>query len=522
MSAFSAIVKLTCRSAVRSRFFQTLILVFLAIVFLMPLLVQSDGTAVGLIHITLEYSFALVSVVLSLSAVWLGASEITADAEDARLHMIVTKPVSRPVVFLAKFTGVMLIHGILLAVASAVIYGLTMYRIAVTEFTDKEKIQLEKEILVGRRLFKPDPIQMDIDAEAERRIQWTLDESKKRGEEMPEEWKNVRNKKGEFDRNEILKRMKKTIRQEQLTIPPGAVRTWTYSGLDNELDGPFRVRYKMYSAQYESQQAKTSGLWGWRYNVPLAGDHTQRAETDILFFPKSSDLGQTTMQTDEFEISPRTKDAERKEYADALYHCARAPLVRTGGSEYRVIPVTYPNETFRMVQNGKGTLLFQNLDTEKNLFIQENDGPFLLLKKTGFFENYCRAVAASFLEILVFAILGISFCACFSLATGIFLTFSYIILCQATRFVLDVYDNTVIKPHNIVEWTSYYGSRAIDFMMVDLADFSAASKLASGELVEFSYLGYLLGVDVIARTLPFLLLGIYFYRKRELGIAVKE
>ncbi len=522
MKAFSAIVKLTCRSAIRSRFFQSLLLIFLGIVFLMPLTVQTDGTAAGLIRITLEYSFALVAIVLSLSAVWLGASEITADAEDARLHMIVAKPVSRITVYLAKFTGVMLIHAVLLIAASTMIYGLTIYRASTADFTEQERQQLEKEVFVGRRLFKPDPIQMDIDAEAERRILARLEEARARGEDMPPEWETVRNKKGELDKNEVLIRMKKTIRQEQLDILPGQLHTWTYSGLPEDLDGPFRVRYRLYTSQFESQQNKTAGLWGWRYYVPLASDKDRLAATDILFFPKDNDLGQTSLQTMEFEVSPRTTDDTLKEFHDARYRCARAPLDRVGTLNYRVLPATYPNDTFRMTEDGKGVLMFQNLDPKKTLFIQEEDGPYLLLKKAGFAENYCRAVLAVFLEILVFAVLGISFSACFSLPTGIFLTFAYIVLCQATRFVLNIYDTTAVKPHNSLEWASYYASRGVDFLMVDLADFSAPSMLASGELVEFSYLGYLFAVDILARTLPFFLLGIYFYRKRELGIAVKE
>ncbi len=522
MNAFSAIVKLTCRSALRSRFFRSLLLIFLGIVFFLPLIVQTDGTAAGLIRITLEYSFALVSGVLSLSAVWLGASEITADSEDARLHMIVAKPVSRVTIFAAKFTGVLLIHGALLLAASSMIYALTMYRVSVADFTPEERKQLEEEVFAGRRIFKPDPVQAEIDAEAAQKIIARLEEAERRGEALPEEWKNVRGKDGKFDRNEIISRMKETIRRERQNIRPGELRTWTYSGLDDDLDGPFRVRYRLYTEMYESQQAKTLGMWGWRYYAPLAGDNSQLTASDLLFFPKNSDLSLYSIRTTEFKISPRSKNGTLAENEDAFYYCARAPLMNMGDSNFKVLPASYPGENFRMTKDGKGVLLFQNLDIRNELFIPEEDGPFLLLKKTGFFANYCRGVLSVFLEILVFAVLGISFSACFSLPTGIFLTFAYIVFCQATRYILNIYDTTAVKPHNALEWASYYASKGADFLMVDLADFSAPAMLASGELIELSRLGYLLAVDVLARTAPFLLLGILLYRKRELGTAVKE
>lgn len=523
MKAFSAIVKLTCRSAVRSHFFRGLMVIFLCCVFLIPVLVESDGTPAGLVRITLEYSFGLMALILSLSAVWLGASEITADVEDSRLHMIVTKPVSRPVIFLGKFTGVVLIHAVLLLMASAVVYGLTLYRIAATDFTPEERLRLDEEIMVGRRLFKPDSILDNINERAEEKLQKDLATARMQGKEMPDTWLTVRNKQGEFDRNEILKRIKDTLRQELLNVRPGELHTWTYSGLPEDLDGPFRIRYKMFSNHTgQSLQDRTSGLWGWRYNVPMVQDKTRRTDSDILFFPKTGNINLIALQTTEFEVSPCTKTAERTEFANALYYCARAPLKRQSELDYQIIPVTYPDDSFRMTENGKGVLLFQNLDPVKTLFIEEDDGPFLLLPVTGFFENYCRGILTTLLEIIVFAIFGISFSACFSLPTGIFLTFTYVTVCQATRFLLDIFDNTAVKPHNQLEWISYYAGKIIDFLLVDLGNFSAPAMLASGELIEFSYLGRLLLVDVIARAVPFLLLGIWFYRKRELALAAKD
>ena len=74
MTAFLAIVRLTCRSAFRSNFFRGTILFFIGVTLLMPLIVKSDGTAVSMIKITLEYSLTLAAALLSISAVWLGAS----------------------------------------------------------------------------------------------------------------------------------------------------------------------------------------------------------------------------------------------------------------------------------------------------------------------------------------------------------------------------------------------------------------------------------------------------------------
>ena len=55
MTSFSAIVKLTCRSAVRSHVFQFLLFVLLLGVLLVPNTIKGDGTAYGYMQVSLEY-----------------------------------------------------------------------------------------------------------------------------------------------------------------------------------------------------------------------------------------------------------------------------------------------------------------------------------------------------------------------------------------------------------------------------------------------------------------------------------
>ena len=208
MNAFLAIVRLTCRAAFRSHFFRGTVLLFIGAVLLMPLIVKSDGTAVSMIKITLEYSLTMATVLLSISAVWLGASEITADVEDRRLQMVVVKPVPRPVIYLAKFTGIVVIHTILLLIAGAIIYALTLYRIASMDFAPGEREQIDTEILTARRIYTPDSNLATIDEKVEERLKNGLETARKQGRELPDEWETVRTKTGEFDEEEIRRRLR--------------------------------------------------------------------------------------------------------------------------------------------------------------------------------------------------------------------------------------------------------------------------------------------------------------------------
>ena len=121
MTAFLAIVKLTCRSSLRSNVFRLLLVLLILSVILIPNTIRGDGTAQGFIQLILQYSLGFVAFILSVSAVWISCSEVCSDVETGQLHMIAVKPISRIAVLLGKFCGVLAVHGILLIVASAVV-----------------------------------------------------------------------------------------------------------------------------------------------------------------------------------------------------------------------------------------------------------------------------------------------------------------------------------------------------------------------------------------------------------------
>lgn len=484
MNAFAAIVRLTCRSAVRSHIFRTLLVFLLLAVLLIPLLVKHDGTALGMAQITLEYSFGLISVILCLSAVWLSCSEITSDVADSRLQLITVKPVGRITIFFAKFSGVLLLHAVLLLISAAAVYLLFQYRISKYEFAEGERERVEKEVLAGRRVFKPD--QPDLDRLVSEKLSADLAAAEARGEEMPESWLSVRNKAGEFDRAEVIRRMKETFRNKEDSIGFGAMKRWTYRGLPEDFNGPFRVRYKILSGDGQTLQGSSFGTWGWRFHFTPPGSPSgvEPVPKDGLLFPGPV----TTMLTSEFELPRMDQEGVRMTRGD-----------------------------------GTGTLIFQNLDPHrKTLLFRGMDGPFLLYPETGFFRNYLRAVLVVFLEITAFSLLAVSFGACFTLPSGIFLTFSYLLLCLSSRFVLDIYTQSVIKPHSVWEWAGLEASRGLEHFLIDLPSFSVAGFLSSGELIEWSFIGQLFAGNVLLRGLPFLAAGLWVYAARELAIAARE
>jgi ABC-type transport system involved in multi-copper enzyme maturation permease subunit len=151
--ALRAIVKLTLKSALRSHVFQALLFLLFLGVLLVPNTVKGDGTAYGFIQVSIDYSLWIISVILSMSALWVGCSVMCADIEGGQLHMVVAKPVSRITVFCGKLLGVLILHAILMLIASGAAYGFVMLQFSWQKFSPTEKARVEAECPYGAPLL---------------------------------------------------------------------------------------------------------------------------------------------------------------------------------------------------------------------------------------------------------------------------------------------------------------------------------------------------------------------------------
>lgn len=483
MRAFFAIVRHTCRSAFRSRLFLFLLILMLAVLFLVPLSVQYDGTGIGMVQVTLEYSFGLMAFFLCVSSVWLVCQELTHDVANAHIHMIVSKPVSRVTVFFAKLTGTLAIHAFLLVILSAAIYALLAFRVSRHEFLNAEndtRERLDREVFTARRLYKPE--EKDIDSIVEDRLDRELKAAKARGEEMPKEWETVRDENGEHSRAEIVKRLRDFYSSRENSVAPGETHFWTYDGLPDDLSEPFFIRSRFMSGTSESIQSAAAGQWGWRYWFPGQGGKDDAAV-------------------------PRDVPVSGGSMKSLMINENMIPGAQDG---------------ILMVKDGKGTLVFQNLDPKATMLFRPQDGPFLMIPRTSFAVNYMRAVLTVFLEIVSVTVIASAFAAIFTLASSIFITFSYILLSQAAQFILELFASTGTRPHGILEYQGILLSKGVRVLLVDPGNFSVSDQLASGMLIEWNWIGSVFLFDVFLRAIPFLALGVLFYSRRELALAAKE
>lgn len=117
MNPVAAIALLALRQTLRSRVVLALLALLLTAAFLLPLAIRHDGTPEGLIRLQLTYSLGIAGFLLSLVTLWAGCAAISKEADDNTLQLVLVKPVPRLHVWLGKWSALLVLNALLLALA---------------------------------------------------------------------------------------------------------------------------------------------------------------------------------------------------------------------------------------------------------------------------------------------------------------------------------------------------------------------------------------------------------------------
>ena len=478
MISFWSIVKLTWRSALRSHIFQLLLAVLTGFVIILPLTVAGDGTAYGYIQVSLKYNLSVVAFILSMSSIWLACSVMTQDMESYQLHMIVSKPVSRMKIWLGKCFGVLLINAFLLLIASSVIYGIVVWQFNRSKFPPDEKKKIENEVMTGRRVFYPQL--PDVNALAREEYARRLAVAKST---------TIKDEKEEV----ALKELRRQIIAKMSELPYSASKVWFYKNLPVELKAPLYLRYRVYVDKISSKdQRETYGVW----HVAVAG------------------------KADKQDVKPgavadakKDKDAELVTYWQPRSYYPEKIMCGVF-NEITLKPTV-------VTPDGTVTISFTNLDQAgKNLHFQVPDGPKMLIRVAGFFENYARAVFLILLQIVVLTALACAASSVLSMPTAIFMVVSYLLFGTFSTFLVGA--GIDVPDIGITDYFAYYLSIILLWLVIPLQVFDMSSLVSNGELIELSLMSKIFLKFFIVKGLPLFLLGIWLYRRRELGLVIRK
>lgn len=460
----------------RSHIFQLLLLVLFLCIVIIPNTIAGDGTAQGYIQISLKYSLGTIGFVLSLSAIWLGCYIMTSDVESYQLHMVVTKPISRVVIWLGKYCGILLIHIILLVLASGAIYTTIMWQFNKKDFSEKDKAQIRNEVLVGRRVFYPEV--PDLDKLSREVLKQKIEKAQAEGKPFDTSQEN---------QMKSLMEIRKQLIGQLRAVKFGNIRYWKYDNLPENLEStkPIYLRYRAYVNKVSTEnQRMTRGLW-------------------VAWLPQ-------------FDPKKKSENVfeEDKAKTPKYYQTALTPepeQFMTGVFHEKILPAAC------IQPDGKVEIAFLNVDPKQaELFFQPGDGPKLLIRVTGFTENYIRAVFVMFLQL---AILGGLACAAsvLSMPTAVFVVVSYLLFGSFASFMAGT---TFFS--GTADYVGYYVGKILLLIIIPVQSFEVTPFIARGELIELSYIGKIILQFFVLRGLPLYLIGIWLYWRREMGLVIRK
>ncbi|MCK4601804.1 MAG: hypothetical protein KAU28_05025, partial [Phycisphaerae bacterium] len=190
---------------------------------------KGDGTLAGRARTFLSYSTSLTRVALGVLTVFFTVAAVSEDVRTRMIFTVAVKPVARWQYILGRWLGVMTLNAMLLAAASAGIYGMAMYLRtgALTEAINaRDRAAVETEVFTARRRVSPVP--KDIDGEVLRR----LDELRKSGryDETMERFA-VRYGPDEAEQR-LYAEIHNQVVQASQSIRPGGILQWWFRGIN--------------------------------------------------------------------------------------------------------------------------------------------------------------------------------------------------------------------------------------------------------------------------------------------------
>ena len=106
----------------------------------LPMLLEGDGTSVGVARMTLLYPIGAAFAFLALAAPWTAAASLAADVKSRTLQLVRVKPVGMWQLWTGKWLGLLFLNALLLLAAFAGVY----VRLAMTGGLDSDEIRVAK------------------------------------------------------------------------------------------------------------------------------------------------------------------------------------------------------------------------------------------------------------------------------------------------------------------------------------------------------------------------------------------
>lgn len=206
----SAIAKDTVRKLARSGTAACAGMFFMLSVLAVSLSTRGDGVLASELSVTIKYSLTVAVLILSVITLWVSCGEVSREAADKRIHVVVTKPLRKIEIWLGKWLGIMALNFVALAAAFLLVYAVVSVRMASASDAGEAR-NARTRVVTARRSFTP--INRDFTREATKRLA-----ELKRKEIVPSDSTD----------EEVVEKIKRRMIFRHYTVSPGESRKWIF------------------------------------------------------------------------------------------------------------------------------------------------------------------------------------------------------------------------------------------------------------------------------------------------------
>jgi hypothetical protein len=453
-----------------------LVLVFFAVTMCsLPFILETEGSLVSRVQIVLSYALALGMVLLSLLAIFLSVASICSEIDRKQIHITDTKPVRRWQFLLGKWFGVVVLCTSVLFAMAMVVYVLLGMVITEPDVSRMVRLEAEKasedyrklsnEVLVARRTVRAS-LPADLDGMVEKA--W---ESRKAEDGISPSL---------FTQRRLRKEMRKDVLGEAVTVVSGRRLDFHFEGLrpgtDREL---VQVRFNAHAS------VPGTNVYGRWFSVRRVigtddeGKPTVSYEGGYPVYPPPDGWASGVVR--QFELP--------------------ASVISEDGS----LILVYENRN-----NDQAAIIF---DPEYRVQVLQRD--------SGFVPNYYRALMVLLCHVALLAALGLAAGSIFSFPVA-----SLVVVTITTVGLVGAWFVNFLEPVGAVQyslgyeilWLAWAGFiRVLLSVLPHFGSYNPIGNLADGTMVTWAQVSYAGAALVFLKGAGALLIGMYFYARRELA-----
>jgi len=453
------------------------LLVFFAVLMLsLPFILKTEGSLKSQTQLTLFYALVLGLTLLSVLAIFVSAASICSEVEQKHIQVTDTKPLKRWQFLLGKWFGVVVMCSTILSIMAFAAAALTMQLVKKPDTRRMLKREAEAamanynqvfdEVLVARR-----PVIPELPEQAFTRAEEIWKEIVAKGDAGDNVHKRERHKRRVLD----------ATLAEYYTVMAGHAIVMRVDGLLPGQEGSLFVRWDAHSSKPGEE---LSGTW-----VVLRRDvvEDEKGKTGFRYVPVHVEL-------------PPAAGYEWTAYAR---------------NEFEMPASVVPPD---------GTLFFQyeNINTASAAMFNHTIPIEILQKQGGFWPNYYRALLTLLCHVALLAALGMMAGAVFSFPVAT-LTVVFVVVVG----LIGPWFGTLLEPaimtgeapflRDLLETIWRRGVEGFLTVMPHFGKYNPLSDLTDGITVTWSSVALAGAVMVFLQGTVAMLIGIYFYTRRELA-----